>query len=79
MRLAESGSQVFIGSHSLFLLRELHILQQMEFPQSGYALFVGAQVTDRRLPWKCYRGEGPWTRIGDVAVLDEEVEAVGTG
>ena len=31
LQLAQSGVQVFIASHSIFLLRELHILQKTEF------------------------------------------------
>jgi len=33
LQVAASGIQVFIASHSLFLLRELHILQQREFKE----------------------------------------------
>ena len=31
LQLAQSGIQVFIATHSIFLLRELHILQKIEF------------------------------------------------
>lgn len=70
MRLAEGGIQVFIGSHSLFLLRELHILQQSEFSSFDTRCF-GLQL----------EGEGTVRvqqgkridDIGDIAALDEEL------
>jgi energy-coupling factor transporter ATP-binding protein EcfA2 len=33
LQIAESGIQVFIATHSLFLLRELHILQERKFKE----------------------------------------------
>lgn len=46
LQIAESGIQVFIASHSLFLLRELHILQQREFAKLDtrcFGLHIGAE------------------------------------
>ncbi|HEY6250330.1 MAG TPA: ATP-binding protein [Candidatus Angelobacter sp.] len=46
LQIAESGIQVFIATHSLFLLRELHILQQREFKTLRtryFGLHIGAE------------------------------------
>ncbi len=46
LQIAQSGIQVFIATHSLFLLRELHILQQGEFKMldtSCFGLHIGTE------------------------------------
>ncbi|MFN9893924.1 MAG: AAA family ATPase [Acidobacteriota bacterium] len=70
LQLAESGIQVFIATHSLFLLRELHILQSQQFAglsaryfglertQSGVNVHQGNTVDD----------------IGSIAALDEGLQ-----
>jgi predicted ATPase len=70
LQISQSGIQVFIASHSLFLMRELHILQQREFTnldtryfglhQQGDAVEVkhGKTIDD----------------IGEIASLDEDLK-----
>jgi len=70
LQLAQSGIQVFIATHSLFLLRELHILQSQQFAglsaryfglertQSGVNVHQGKTVDD----------------IGSIAALDEDLQ-----
>ncbi len=67
--LSAQGIQVFVATHSLFLLREFHILQQSSFKmldaryfglhgnEEGVSIRQGATVDD----------------IGEIAVLDEEL------
>jgi len=69
LNIGQTGIQVFIATHSLFLLRELHILQQTEFPkldtrhfslhdgEAGVTVQQGKTVDD----------------IGEIAALDEEL------
>lgn len=69
LSIAKSGIQVFIASHSLFLLRELFILQQTDFSEldarcfglhaqnGAVAIQQGTTIDD----------------VGDLAVLDEEL------
>lgn len=69
LQIAESGIQVFIATHSLFLLRELHILQQESFKdldsrffglhakENGVVVAQGKTVED----------------TGDITALDEEL------
>jgi len=71
LRIAQSGIQVFIATHSLFLLRELHILQQRDFkalesrcfglpigPDGAVTVTQGKTMDD----------------VGDISALDEELE-----
>jgi predicted ATPase len=71
LQIAASGIQVFIATHSLFLLRELHILQQREFasldtrcfglhprPKGGVDVQQGNTMDD----------------VGDISALDEELQ-----
>ena len=67
--LCKHGIQVFVATHSLFLLRELYILQQSEFAgldaryfglqlkKNGVAIAQGTSIDD----------------IGDITSLDEEL------
>jgi predicted ATPase len=69
LHLCKSGIQVFIGTHSLFLLRELHILQQNLFTNLDVRYFglhpteAGVQVLESK----------SMDEIGDIASLDEEL------
>lgn len=65
--VSQSGIQVFIATHSLFLLRELHILQQ----QSKVDVrFFGLHLTDGGV--EVQQGETV-DDIGDISALDEEL------
>jgi AAA15 family ATPase/GTPase len=69
LAVSQTGIQVFLATHSLFLLRELYILQQTNYRQlqtrhfglyateDGVGLRQGATVDD----------------IGDITMLDEEL------
>jgi len=70
MQVAQSGIQVFIGTHSLFLLRELHILQKRDFPDFDtkcFGLHLGSDGAVTVQQGKTM------DEIGDIAVLDEEL------
>jgi predicted ATPase len=71
VHLASSGIQVFVGSHSLFLLRELHILQQSEFPKLDTRCFGLKVQSDGGVA--VLQGE-TMDEIGDIAVLDEDLK-----
>jgi len=70
LQLAQSGIQVFIATHSLFLLRELHLLQNQQFAglsaryfglernQGGVSVHQGKTVDD----------------IGNLTVSDEDLQ-----
>lgn len=71
LQLAASGIQVFIATHSLFLLRELHILQQREFKKLDsrcFGLHVGSDggVTVQQ-------GD-TMDEVGSIAALDEDLQ-----
>lgn len=69
LRISQTGIQVFIATHSLFLLREIYVLQQTEFlkldtrhfglyeSEAGVNVRQGTTVDD----------------IGEIAALDEEL------
>ena len=69
LKISQTGIQVFIATHSLFLLREVYILQQTEFPKLDtrhFGLYESEMVVNVR--------QGPTVDdIGDIAVLDEEL------
>ena len=69
LNISQSGVQVFVATHSLFLLRELYILQQTEVSQPGHAAF---RPVRRRQGVKVRQGETV-DDIGDIAMLDEEL------
>ncbi|MBL8232363.1 MAG: ATP-binding protein, partial [Bryobacterales bacterium] len=73
LSVAQNGIQVFIASHSLFLLRELHILQQREFPGLDTRCF-GLRLNGDGVD--LHQGES-MDEIGNIAVLDEELEQSG--
>jgi hypothetical protein len=71
LQLASSGLQVFIASHSLFLLRELHILQQRDFKKLDtrcFGLHIGADGAVE------VKQGNTMDDIGEIAALDEELE-----
>jgi predicted ATPase len=70
LNMSQSGIQVFIATHSLFLLRELHILQQQEFQKIDTRCF-GFQI-DSEGGVKVIQG-ATIDDIGDITVLDEEL------
>ncbi len=71
LQIAKSGIQVFIATHSLFLLRELHILQKHEFNDLRTRYF-GFHI----------RAEGAVTvsqgntmdDVGSISALDEDLQ-----
>ncbi len=71
LQLADSGVQVFIATHSLFLLRELHILQHTDFPKMDtrcFGLHLGEDGSVRVDQGRTMDD------VGNIAVLDEELE-----
>jgi wobble nucleotide-excising tRNase len=69
--LCASGIQVFIATHSLFLLRELEILLSNEIHKKVKARFFGLHKTDVGVSID----QGPSVDdIGDIAALDKELE-----
>lgn len=73
LHLCKSGIQVFIGTHSLFLLRELYILHQREFPQLEVRYFGLHQGTD------CIQvmQSDSMDDVGAITSLDEELSQSG--
>ena len=69
LQIAESGIQVFIATHSLFLMRELQILREKDFKTLDTRCFglhlgdVGASVQQGKT----------MDEIGDISALDEEL------
>jgi predicted ATPase len=69
LQIAASGIQVFIATHSLFLMRELHILQQVSFKELDSRFFGlhtkenGVVVTQGKTV----------DETGDISALDEEL------
>ena len=66
--ISQSGIQVFIATHSLFLLRELYILQQSK--ETVDARFFGLHLKDDGV--EVHQGE-TMDDIGDISALDEEL------
>lgn len=67
--LAGQGIQVFVASHSLFLLRELFILQQTEYKQLDTRCF-GLHDSDEGVTVR----QGPtMDDVGEIAALDEDL------
>lgn len=71
LQIARQGIQVFIATHSLFLLRELHILQQQEFQVLDTRCF-GLHI-DPGGAVEVDQGE-TMDDIGDITALDEELQ-----
>jgi len=71
LQIAESGIQVFIATHSLFLLRELHILQQREFTKLDtrcFGLHIGVDGAVGVQQGKTMND------VGSIAALDEDLQ-----
>lgn len=70
LNICQSGVQVFVATHSLFLLRELYILQQTpdyrKLETRHFGLYAGEESVEVR------QGE-TLDDIGDIAMLDEEL------
>lgn len=71
LNVANSGIQVFIATHSLFLMRELHILQQKEFASLDTQCF-GLRL-DAESSTIVHQGK-TMDDIGDITALDEEIQ-----
>ncbi len=69
LQISMTGIQVFVASHSLFLLRELFILQQNEFKELETRCF-GLHLVKSRV--SVMQG-ATMEDIGDVAALDEDL------
>lgn len=70
LELCRQGIQVFIATHSLFLMRELYILQQQQ-PQELDVQYFGLHAEKNIVTIK----QGPsLDDIGDITALDEELE-----
>ncbi len=71
LQIAQSGIQVFIATHSLFLLRELHILQMSEFNRLDTRYF-GIHIESSN---KVRVDQGmTMDDIGEINVLDENLQ-----
>lgn len=68
--LALKGAQVFIGTYSLFLLRELELLSRSDLTAVEFRFFGLSQVTDGVIMEQADELEG----IENLALLDEELE-----
>lgn len=71
LQIAQSGIQVFIASHSLFLLRELYILQSQTFPNIDarcFGLHIGSDDV------VSVQQGATIDDIGDITALDEELQ-----
>jgi len=71
LQIAASGIQVFIATHSLFLLRELHILQQQEYSTMDtrcFGLHIGIDGAVAVQQGKTMDD------VGSIAALDEDLQ-----
>ena len=69
LQTAASGIQVFIATHSLFLMRELHILRERDFKTLDaccFGLHLGEDGVN-------VQQGGTMDEIGDISALDEEL------
>ena len=71
LQVAASGIQVFIASHSLFLLRELHILEKREFKELDTRCFGLHIGTDGSVTVQ--QGK-TMDDVGRIAALDEDLQ-----
>jgi len=69
--LSRSGTQVFIATHSLFLLRELEIILTELPTRTGRCRFFGLQ--SGKTGTEISEGDSI-EDIGDISSLDEELE-----
>jgi len=74
LQVARGGVQIFIATHSLFLLRELHILQKREFTEIDSRCFGLHIEADGSVSVK----QGPtMDDVGYIAALDEDLQQSG--
>ena len=71
LQVAASGIQVFIATHSLFLMRELHVLQQREFKKLDARCFGLHIAGDGGVAVQQGR---TMDDIGSIAALDEDLQ-----
>ena len=71
LQVAASGIQVFIATHSLFLLRELHILQKREFKKLDTRCFGLHIASDGAVSVE--QGK-TMDDVGSIAALDEDLQ-----
>ncbi len=71
LRIAQGGIQVFLATHSLFLLRELHILQQREFTHLDTRCF-GLRIGEEGAA--IVQQGRTMDEIGSIAALDEDLQ-----
>lgn len=71
LQVARSGVQVFIATHSLFLMRELHILQQRNF--NGVAARCFGLHIGNEGAVSVQQGE-TMDDVGYIAALDEDLQ-----
>ena len=71
LQVAASGIQVFIASHSLFLLRELHILQKREFKKLDTRCFGLHLAPDGAVTVE--QGK-TMDDVGSITALDEDLQ-----
>jgi predicted ATPase len=69
LNISRSGVQVFVATHSLFLLREIFILQQTEYRDLDTQHF-GLHASDNGV--KVRQGQTV-DDVGDISMLDEEL------
>jgi energy-coupling factor transporter ATP-binding protein EcfA2 len=68
--LSNGGTQVFIATHSLFLLRELEMLLSTPLYRNSDARFFGLQLAENGV---AVAQGATIDEIGDIAALDEEL------
>jgi predicted ATP-dependent endonuclease of OLD family len=71
LQIAASGIQVFIATHSLFLLRELHVLKKREFSSFDTRCF-GLHIGDDGAV-NVQQGN-TMDDIGEITALDEDLQ-----
>jgi len=73
LRLGKMGVQVFITTHSLFLMRELYILQQTTFKDLD-SHYIGLRIEDEDEDRRVRVSQGPTLDdVGAITALDEEL------
>ncbi|WP_395744686.1 ATP/GTP-binding protein [Prosthecobacter sp.] len=71
LQIAASGIQVFIATHSLFLMRELHVLQKREFQKLDTRCFGLHIASDGAVSVEQGR---TMDEVGSITALDEDVQ-----
>ncbi|GAB4216994.1 MAG: AAA family ATPase [Roseiflexaceae bacterium] len=71
LQLSRSGIQVFIATHSLFLLRELHILQLSEF-KNLESRYFGLHIEGNNMV--SVQQGNTIDDVGDIVALDEHLQ-----